>query len=557
METSRTRAERGMVGRAGWLLSFACLVFAVGVVVPQARADTGEKADAPLIPRSEYGKVDITLPQSSRYRPSLRTSTPAFEALGRYPEQSSLRRLSRPVGRLDVLLEGGMDPCTAVLIADDLILTNNHCIPGTRDRGVVEEATLLMGYYLQGDEDTQRFQVDIDPVETDVSLDYSILRVRGAPGRIWGVMPLEARDPAPGEALLVIHHPLAAPKKITRGNCQARNPDPVHRTNIWHTCDTLPGSSGAPILTDDRRRMIGLHFGGFGDRAVAQFNRAKRVLSLRDESPILRGVLGDRVPLSVFQDCPECPDMVVIPAGRFTMGSPEDEEGRSSDEGPLRPVRVPRFALGRTEVTFAQWDACVADGYCRPITDDEGWGRGNRPVINVSWNDITGETVSERGFLAWMNAKVDGAPYRLPSEAEWEYAARAGTTTPWSFAGDEADVCTYANHADRSTDYSWRNTQCSDGVGIGTAEVGTFKANAFGLYDMHGNVWEWVQDCWRGNYNGAPTDGSAWLAGNCSAAPVRGGSWSSSPRGLRSAYRNGDGRVHRNDNIGFRLARTL
>ncbi len=255
-------------------------------------------------------------------------------------------------------------------------------------------------------------------------------------------------------------------------------------------------------------------------------------------------------PDRVFADCDGCPEMVVIPAGRFTMGSPENEAGRESDEGPQRPVSVPRFALGRTEVTFAQWDACVADGYCRPITADRGWGRGNRPVINVSWNDITGETVSERGFLAWMNAKVDGAPYRLPSEAEWEYAARASTTTRFWW-GDEDPVCTAgARNGAQSYQCEPRQTQ----------PVGRFTANPFGLFDVHGNVWEWVQDCWHGNYNGAPTDGSAWMAangGDCSGSVLRGGSWGSDPRNLRSANRGRIRRTLGNYSIGFRLARTL
>ncbi len=251
---------------------------------------------------------------------------------------------------------------------------------------------------------------------------------------------------------------------------------------------------------------------------------------------------SDRSPLSVFTDCDGCPEMVVIPGGTFTMGSPDTEEGRDSDEGPQRIVRVGRFAMGRYEVTSAQWDACAADGYCRGVGL-----RGTHPAIFVSWNDITGEAVSERGFLAWMNAKVDGTPYRLPTEAEWEYAARAGTTTRFWW-GDEDPVCT----AGARNGANFR--ACTDDQ---TRPVGRSRANPFGLFDVHGNVWEWTADCWNASYDGAPTDGAAWRGGDCDSAPVRGGSWLNFPLNLRSANRYWVLRDYRYYYVGFRLARTL
>ena len=234
------------------------------------------------------------------------------------------------------------------------------------------------------------------------------------------------------------------------------------------------------------------------------------------------------------------PEMVVIPAGSFRMGCLNDD-GDCSNEFPVHDVDVPRFALSKYEVTFAQWDACVAAGGCggyRP--PDEGWGRGDRPVIWVSWDDA-------RSYAAWLSSQT-GEDYRLPSESEWEYAARAGTTTKYHW-GDQIGV----NQANCQSHY------CGD-MFQHTAPVGSFPANAWGLHDMHGNIWEWVEDCWHGNYQGAPTDGSAWTSeGNCSVhrRVVRGGSWGLDPGDLRSAYRNWGPAGHRNITFGFRVARTL
>ena len=200
--------------------------------------------------------------------------------------------------------------------------------------------------------------------------------------------------------------------------------------------------------------------------------------------------------------------MVVIPGGDFMMGSPENEEGRFSDEGPQRQVTVPRFAMGKYEITFDEWAACVSDGYCqsKKSSSDGGWGRGKRPVINVSWEDITGD----RGFLDWLNSKVEGAPYRLPTEAEWEYAARAGTQTRYFFGDSDGSL----------GDYAW----FGGNSGRKTHPVGGKRPNPWGLHDMHGNVWEWAQDCWNDSYAAAPVDGSAWMSGDCSRAVLRGGS---------------------------------
>ena len=242
---------------------------------------------------------------------------------------------------------------------------------------------------------------------------------------------------------------------------------------------------------------------------------------------------------AVFRDCPECPEMVVVPAGEFMMGSPPSEEDRRDSEGPVHRVTIAEpFAAGKYEVTFEEWDACVGGGGCggyRP--DDEGWGRGSRPVINVSWEDA-------QAYAAWLSGKT-GENYRLLSEAEWEYAARAGTTTRYHWGDDIG-----RNRANCDDDV------CGDSWDY-TAPVGSFAANGFGLHDVHGNVWEWVEDCWNDSYAGAPTDGSAWESGNCDLRVLRGGSWHGVPRDLRAAYRFWGGTGIRLGIIGFRVARTL
>ena len=240
-----------------------------------------------------------------------------------------------------------------------------------------------------------------------------------------------------------------------------------------------------------------------------------------------------------FRDCPDCPEMVVMPASSFMMGSPSHEAGRGDDEGPRHRVTIEKpFAVGKYEVTFAEWDACVADGGCgghRP--EDEGWGRGRRPVINVNWDDA-------KAYVRWLNRKT-GKQYRLPSEAEWEYAARAGTTTRYNWGDDIGRNRANCNGCGSR----WDRKQ--------TAPVGSFRANVFGLYDVHGNVLEWVEDCRNGNYQGALSDGSAWTDGGCTSRVLRGGSWFSGPRFLRSAFRYGNWAGNRFFYYGFRVARTL
>ncbi len=238
-------------------------------------------------------------------------------------------------------------------------------------------------------------------------------------------------------------------------------------------------------------------------------------------------------PGKAFRDCEGCPEMVAIPAGSFTMGSPASEEGRYDREGPQHRVAISRpFAAGRYEVTFDEWDACVRESGCSHNPGDAGWGRGRRPVINVSWSDA-------KQFAEWLSRKT-GKRYRLLTEAEWEYVARAGTTTAYS---------TGATIAASQANFGASRNQ--------TAPAGSYGPNAFGLYDVHGNVWEWTEDCWNASYAGAPSDGSARLSGDCSQRVIRGGSWIIGPRVVRSAFRNWYTTDYRFNYFGFRLARTL
>jgi formylglycine-generating enzyme required for sulfatase activity len=241
-----------------------------------------------------------------------------------------------------------------------------------------------------------------------------------------------------------------------------------------------------------------------------------------------------------FKECENCPEMVVVPAGSFMMGSPTSEPGHSADEGPQHTVTIARpFAVGRFSVTFDEWDACAGDGGCNGYKpSDEGWGRGRRPVINVSWDDA-------KAYVAWLSQKT-GKSYRLLSGAEYEYATRAGTQTayPWgNTIGTNNANC-------HSCGSQWDAKQ--------TAPVGSFPPNAFGLYDMVGNVREWTEDCYHATYVGAPLDGSAWIGGaDCSHRVVRAGSFLLAPAFLRSASRYWFSPDYRLRYLGFRVARAL
>jgi formylglycine-generating enzyme required for sulfatase activity/class 3 adenylate cyclase len=233
-----------------------------------------------------------------------------------------------------------------------------------------------------------------------------------------------------------------------------------------------------------------------------------------------------------FRDCSDCPEMKAVPAGSFEMGLSDVLYAK-----PLHRVTIAApFAIGVREVTFDEWDACVAEGGCTYRPNDRGWGRGTRPVIDVSWNDA-------KAFLAWLSRKT-GQKYRLPSEAEWEYAARGGTATAFHW-GREAE----AGHANCEN--------CAVPAARRTLAAGSFQPNAFGLFDTAGNAAEWVEDCWNESYRDAPRDGSAWVRGDCEQRVLRGGSFASRADAVRPGARfryDRDVRYYAN---GFRVVRAL
>jgi formylglycine-generating enzyme required for sulfatase activity len=239
------------------------------------------------------------------------------------------------------------------------------------------------------------------------------------------------------------------------------------------------------------------------------------------------------IPGKIFRDCADiCPELVVIPQGGFIMGSDEKAES------PRVPVTIAKpFAFGRYETTFDEFDACVAAGGCAKKPFDRDWGRGSRPVHTVTLAEI-------EQYLDWLSKKT-GHTYRLPSEAEWEYAARAGTTTDYWFG--DVMIAGEVNCRDCATEWS----------AVQSAPVGSFKPNPWGLYDVHGNLNELVADCWNTTHAGAPTDGSARKDGDCKSRVFKGGAWYYNPRASRSAWRaRNDARVA-SYVFGFRVLREI
>lgn len=242
-------------------------------------------------------------------------------------------------------------------------------------------------------------------------------------------------------------------------------------------------------------------------------------------------------PLDVpFKECAHCPEMIVVPGDTtFWMGGPPDDGGDKS-EYPRHPVTIVQpFAVAKYELTFEQWDACAAYGDCNPNISSGAWERGLQPVINVTWEDA-------QRYVEWLS-RVTGKPYRLLTEAEWEYAARAGTTTHFSFKNEAA----LDNHAWYEANSLRRPHPVGDDL----------EPNPFGLHNMHGNVSEWVQDCFSDNYRDASPIGLAWLSSNCRRRVIRGGDWQARARALRSAQRDWNLIDEGSDRIGFRVAREL
>ena len=293
----------------------------------------------------------------------------------------------------------------------------------------------------------------------------------------------------------------------------------------------------------------------------------------RDEPDTAPVKTASAAPLTI-RDCELCPEMVELSAGEFLMGSPDTENGRMQTEGPPRRVAIPRrFAIGRFEVTVDQFVAHFAEigeadkAGCGTIAKVDGkeavWGpadasfrqpgfatTGAHPAVCVNWHDA-------RAYAAWLSRRT-GKPYRLPTDSEWEYAARAGTTTSYSFGIDETQLCDYARFADLSSSFGWNGACRSKVAGYGPIPVGQFKPNPWGIFDVHGNVWEWVEDCWTPVWQRIPVDSSAFAQpGSCEVGVIRSGSFAAGARRVRSAQRGPTKSRTRNFNIGFRVALDL
>lgn len=280
------------------------------------------------------------------------------------------------------------------------------------------------------------------------------------------------------------------------------------------------------------------------DKATA--STAPRIVYPPCAAPPMPAALA---PGTVLKDCEDTPELVAIPGGSFEMG---DVLGNGYDyERPVHKVRVEAFLIGRYEVTVGEWRACAAAGAC-PIAGAEHDADPRHPIALVSWDDV-------QLYLAWLGRRT-GRQYRLPSEAEWEYAARAGSETQYTWGNTETTICQHANILDVSGHaahpaWTWAEG-CDDGYAE-AAPVGSFAPNAWGLHDMIGNVWEWVADCWHPNYEGAPDTARPWMEEGCSKHVNRGGGWGNHARTARVSTRDGDIHSAHSDGMGFRVARSI
>jgi formylglycine-generating enzyme required for sulfatase activity len=301
------------------------------------------------------------------------------------------------------------------------------------------------------------------------------------------------------------------------------------------SCIRRPGKLDGSAVSDTLRNLSGRDTGGSstGLRLAVLFLGAMLIASCagKPQKPLS---LDNKAYTSgaLIQDCVDCPKMVVVAPGDFEMGS---QRGKT-DEKPRHKVSLPNaFAVGLYEITFQEWATCIDEGGCSHNPGDENWGRQQRPLVNVSWNDA-------KNYIDWLNRKT-GMDYRLLSEAEWEYAARA-----------QSEAIDLSGQGIGNCRYCYAQSHHSSDM---TVPVGQHPANGFQLYDMIGNVWEWVEDCYAPNYRGAAADGSARRSPDCQAHSIRGGSWKSFYGQTRAANRGrAEPDIRRND-IGFRVARTV
>jgi formylglycine-generating enzyme required for sulfatase activity len=361
----------------------------------------------------------------------------------------------------------------------------------------------------------------------------------------------------------------------------AAAPGPSAEVSFW---DTIKAGDDPAAFREYLKQFPGGTFAGLARLKIAEIEKRQQTAAVapaprpaQPQPAPAQPAVGTFAPApgTTLRDCAECPEMVAIPAGEFMMGSPETAregvpEELAKRERPQHRVRVKAFALGKYEVTRGQYAAFAretgrgdGDG-CYVWTGskwekeagkswrDPGFAQDDRhPAACVNWDDA-------KAYAAWLSRKT-GKPYRLASEAEWEYAARAGTTTARYWGESPSEACGYANVGDQTEkekNPGWTVHDCRDGY-VNTAPVGSFRANPFGLHDMLGNVWEWTEDCWNESYAGAPVDGTAWASGDCFRRVLRGGAWANLPGLVRAAVRFRNMSDYRYDLYGLRVARTL
>ena len=353
----------------------------------------------------------------------------------------------------------------------------------------------------------------------------------------------EARSDAPAEEDMEgfgegdISYPEEAPPPVPGEPYAASNADAVHLAMLGpvsppEDAPAEPGP-GEDIIAGPGPTAPSLKPAAKNENDPLTDNMETLIASV----PELTGAAGD-----IFKDCLACPDMAVIAAGAFAMGPILGDRARAN-EGPAREITLAKpFAIATREVTFAEWDACVADGGCAAYKpSDHGWGRGEQPVVSVSFDDAI-------RYTTWLSEKT-GRAYRLPSEAEWEYAARAGASTAFSFGDDLS-----AENANYDGRYAYAGKK---GRWLGRPKpAASYPANAYGLHDMHGNVWEWTADCWRKSLVGLPADGRP-RSGDCGTRVLKGGAFNTGGWRLRSAHRIGKPAKTREMEIGFRVVRAL
>ncbi|GJL90646.1 SUMF1/EgtB/PvdO family nonheme iron enzyme [Hyphococcus sp.] len=349
---------------------------------------------------------------------------------------------------------------------------------------------------------------------------------------------------------------LPAPKAVpplasTQKEPAVQIPDPPEQSASALASLSVSGTEADVPLTDDAPAAPALESAATNRDAIkdliaavdAETIEAGSAAAASPEPATAQAVVGDAFKVNTFKDCAQCPEMASLPAGSFQMGAAPGESAKAKSESPRRQVAIGKsFALGTREITYAQWDACVADGGCTMAPPDHGWGRGDRPVVSVSFDDA-------RSYVAWLSEKT-GQSYRLPSEAEWEYAARAGSDA--AFATGAGISTAQANY---NGQFPYRGAK--EIFRQRTVPVASFPANAFGLFDMNGNAWEWTADCWKASHAGAPADQSAVVDGDCAKRVLKGGAWNTGAWRLRSAHRIGKAKTAREFDNGFRVAKDL